>query len=558
MAFLKLLRDLIKPKRLHLIITLALITLFAYLLFLSQGNLALPVAEAVQPATAIIVEDAESVMIVNLNARQQAENQDEPEHEFSLAFTNKQAFTTDNTPAITFEGFIFVEDDSNSWEFAAADEEADYLAHSWVSGTQTLTDLAEDAVNDLDFVIDVPQAAEDGSYTVAIVIRDQADEILGYQLLILNIGNFEQEDDLDLAQSGFDLKTGAEVRVVITNEGQWHANGSPELQLTDGSDSLSTQLVAENDDFIGLFPNFEQTFIADTAPEIKKLEDFIAEADDLEAEIVFLDTESQAELATWDIKAEIDIPSDGDDPKKEKEDDDQAQAASTSGTDKDTTISTSPGIGTFLVDNIFIVVGAGGALVLLIILFIMMRRRKRPTQFKVSDKAVSPVATSTTPTTTTLPSAENAKPATTVVPATQPIVTDIASDAITGTLPTMSMPVDGEGLNASASDNVAPQPVATDIASDALVAPLPDPVAPIPQVDLNQPSTPPTMAMPALEGMPQLPNIDEGPVSSGLENNPVTLPDVDTSITPPPEMNTNITPPADSDNQPPPPEQNPN
>ncbi len=551
MTFWKLLRDLIKLNRLHLFIALVLTVLFAYLLFFSQITLSWPVVEAAPPATAVIIEDAQAVLIVNLNARQQAENQDEPEHAFSLAFTNKQAFTTEDAPKITFEGFTFVADGPNAWEFATAAEEADYLAHTWISGSQTLADLAEDAVNSLDFVIDVPQTTKDGSYTAAVVIRDQADAILGYHLLIINIGSFEPADDLDLAQSGFDLKTGQELKVVVANEGQWHAHGSVELQLTDGSDSLSTKLTAQNNDFVGIFPAFEATFMVDSAPEVKALEDFVAKADDLKAEIVFLDAESQEELTAWDVVAEFESTANEDDSKPEN--DDTAQSAATNETGDGTTqTSTSSGISTFLVDNIFIIVGAGGILVLVIIL-LMMRRRKRGAQFKTLDKkASSPAAASSTVSTPAAPPplAANEQPTTTLSPA----ATETAGNATTPFA--TSPPADTGDLNISAADLVVPQVAATETAGNASTPSLADPAASTSQVDHNR--APPTpMAMPALEGMPQLPTIDESLISSGSENEPVPLSEIDTNIAPPPEMNTDFIPPPDNDNQPPPPEQNP-
>ena len=563
MTFWKLLRDLRQLNRLHLFIALALTALLASLLFLSQVTSSWPVAEAAPPATAIIIEDAESVLIVNLNARQQAENQDEPEHAFSLAFTNKQAFTTEDSPKITFEGFTFVEAGSNAWEFAAADEQASYLAHTWISGPQTLADLAEDAVNSLDFVIDVPQTTKDGSYTSAVVIRDQADAILGYQLLLINIGSFEPKDDLDLAQSGFDLKTGQELSVVVANEGQWHAHGSVELKLTDGSDSLSTKLTAQHNDFVGIFPAFEATFIIDSAPDIKALEDFVAQADDLKAEIVFLDAESQEELAVWDVGDEFETtPNEEDDSKPEN--DDTAQSAATNETGDGTTqTSTSSGISTFLVDNIFIIVGAGGILVLVIILLIM-RRRKQGAQFKTLDKKVSsPTAASPAASTpaATPPLVANEQPAITLPSA----ATETAGNATTP--PATSTPADTGDLNISAADLVIPQPAATETAGKAPAPALSDSAASPAPVDHKQapPTTP--MAAPALEGMPQLPTIDESSISSASEDKPVPLseidttiappPDMESNITPPPDINTNITPPSDSDKQPPPPEQNP-
>ena len=548
MTFWKLLRDLRQLNRLYLFIALALTALFVSLLFFSQVTLSWPVAEAAPEATAIIIEDAKSVLIVNLNARQQAENQDEPEHAFSLAFTNKQALTTEAAPKITFEGFTFVADGSNAWEFAAEGEEADYLAHTWISGSQTLADLAEDAVNSLDFVIDVPQTTKDGSYTAAVVIRDQADAILGYHLLIINIGSFEPADDLDLAQSGFDLKTGQELKVVVANEGQWHAHGSVELQLTDGSDSLSTKLTAQNNDFIGIFPAFEATFMVDSAPEVKALEDFVAKADDLKAEIVFLDAESQEELAAWDVGAEFESPANEDDSKPENDDTAQSAATNKTGDGTPTQTSTSSGISTFLVDNIFIIVGAGGILVLVIIL-LMMRRRKQGAQFKTLDKkASSPTAASPAASTpaATPPLAANEQPA----------ATETAGGNAT-TPSATSTPADTGDLNISAADLVIPQPSATETAGKA-ASPAPVDHKPAP------PTTP--MAAPALEGMPQLPTIDESSISSASEDKPVPLSEIDTTITPPPDMENNITPPPeiktdfipppDNDNQPPPPEQN--
>ena len=552
MTFWKLLRDLRKLNRLHLFITLALTALLVSLLFFSQVTSSWPVAEAAPPATAIIIEDAESVLIVNLNARQQAESQDEPEHAFSLAFTNKQAFTTEDSPKITFEGFTFVAAGSNAWEFATADEQAAYLAHTWISGPQTLADLAEDAVNSLDFVIDVPQTTKDGSYTAAVVIRDQADAILGYQLLLINIGSFELKDDLDLAQSGFDFKAGQELSVVVANEGQWHAHGSVELKLTDGSDSLDVKLSAQNNDFVGIFPAFEATFIIDSATDLKALEDFVAKADDLKAEIVFLDAESQEELAAWDVGDEFDTISNEEDDSK-PENDDTAQSAATNEPDNGTTqTSTSSGISTFLVDNIFIIVGVAGILVLVIIL-LMMRRRKQATQFKSLDKkASSPAAAASTPAATPPAAHHNQQPATISPP---PAATEAADKAPTP--PATSTPADTGNLNIAAADLVVPQVAVTEAADKAPTPAPADPAASIPPpVDQNQ--APPTpMAAPALEGMPQLPTIDESAISSASEDKPIPLSEIDTNIAPPPETKTDFIPPPDNDNQPPPPEQNP-
>ena len=500
----------------------------------------------------------ESLLVRDVNVRNDPDRQDDPEDEFQLEFINETAYEADNLPQVTIESFVFIEEDtgeedgSSLWESVEEGDEVDHSAHTWVSGSDSLSDIAEGAVNELDFVVDVPLGTENGSYTAAVVIRDQDSAILDYQLIVINVGMSDTEEDsrydLELSEISYDSEA-AEARVVITNKGLWHIAGSVELRLKDKDDAeLMVSLLPESEFPLTLFPGFEKAWVLEEQSVSEEVQAFIEDKEDFDAELVFLVSQDTEEIvaASWDIKADITSDVEGDANSSNEGEDGDAQAGQQQEAG-DGQSAASSSDGNFLTDNLILLIGAGGALVVIVLAVLLVIRRRRP---RPAAKAPAPASSVATP----QPEQEQPPEAATVPPSQ----TDIASNDSGGSMPVAEEPVAGDS---GILENLPAPEAVQDL---SLPAPdLPEPVNEVIDTTVPPASSPPPQASetkeeesgvvpPVLEGMPQLPPLEDV-IAPARPEIPVdvpppaeTTPVTDGSGNPP------QTPPPAEDNQQPP------
>ena len=459
--------------------------------------------------------DDSQVLILGLNARADDE---EAEHEFKLSLTNSEAFS--EAPTVDVEWFTFNDGEAgktNSWSPAADGGSApDYSAVEWFAEPQrsrALGDLADGAVNELDFAINVPQDVDDGSYVVAIVVRDQQSELLAAKPIIINVGINDGDDqtvDLDLAASDFDLGA-AQAEVTIANQASWHVSGSLSLRLSDKEDednTLNLMLQSLAADFVGIFPDSQQAFLLDGDDDAQKsLEDFLDKLGDLEAELVFLSAADE-ELESWEVADSIDL-----DNSEENGDENQAGDNNDTGSQVLTGSTTEPtpssGIGDILTGSLSLIAAAVGVIILIVLLLFMRRRRQRVVSFGPKTASPTPPTTAQPTTGASLPAAQ--QPPSADVPASQPAVSPAAPvNPLPGTQPEAGIPASPPPAPLS----TAQQPPAA--AQPTTVAPPPDAQQP-PSADVPasqpavSPAAPPPAASPAptaLTGIPELPSIE--------------------------------------------------
>ena len=519
-----------------------------YLVFAAFGSLACLLAFA-GPVLASEPEDItdsklafgdDQLLVLGLNARA---DEDEPEHEFEVSLTNSEAFS--EAPTVTVEWFVFNEDQesrANSWSLAADGENApDYSAVEWFAEAQrsrALEDTADGATNELDFAINLPQDAVDGSYVAAIVVRDQQAELLAAKPIIINVGIDDggQVVDLDLPASELKLDE-AQAEATIANQADWHIDGSLSLRLSDGEDedndlTLALQPLAA--DFIGVFANSQQVFQLEASDdEQKSLEDFLKEASEPSAALVFL-SDGDEELASWEV-ADLGIEESSGEAGSEEE----GSAAGNSEEGGDQAAATlnegSSSASTGSLNLLSLIAGGIGIVILIILLLVMRRRRQRAVSFGGGKVASSSPAEGAKPPQGTSPPADEAK---------QPAPPAQAAATPDSPLGETIRPADEKPLQSAPP---SPLDEAKQPAPPAQAAATPD--SPIPAETTQQPpqatesagsSSAESTAPPALAGMPELPSIE------GLE---------------PPAPLTNQLPPSDVDgpdaNQPPPPSQQP-
>ena len=468
----------------------------------------------------------ESILVRDVNVRNALDRQDDPEDEFQIEFTNEVAYEAANPPQITIEGFVFIEEDggeedSNLWEPVEAGADVDHSADAWVSGSDSLSDLAEGAVNELDFVVDVPLGTENGSYTAAVVIRDQDSELLDYRLIVINVGLPGKEGgsryDLELSEKSFDLED-AGVRVVITNESLWHVSGSMELRLKDSDDAeLMVSLLPESDFPLALFPRFEKAWILENQ-SISEVKAFVEEKEDFDAELVFLASQAAGETeatvaASWDVKTDISLEAtDGDDDSEE-----EGASATQPQAGEGEQATTASSDGNFLTDNLIPLVGAGGVLVVILLAVLLIARRRR-----APAKIASPPAHSAV----TPQPKQGHPPDSAAVPEAKTDV--VGSDSSSSGMPVAEEPA---GDNMGSLENLPSAETVQDLSLptpelpnhvnkevDTAIPPANNPPAQDAAIPLANNSFPsqdavseeePSVQLPVLEGMPQLPPLED-------------------------------------------------
>ena len=456
------------------------------------------------------VATEKAVLVIDVNVRNDPDRQDDPEHEFSVEFTNEGAHEADSPPEVAVEGFVFVkesdgEEDASFWE-PVEEAGVGHLADAWISGPDSLSDLSEEAVNELDFVVDIPLGTEDGSYTAVIVVRNQAGALLHHKLVVVNVGLADEDKDsryeLELSEKSFDLD-GDEVRVVASNDGLWYVSGSMELRLEGDDDAqLSLPLVPESDFPLALFPGFEKAWVLGNQ-DLSAVKAFIEDEEGFAAELVFLAIEDNGEgeevvIVSWDVKADISPQTEDSDNGDDEEGNDLAGQQQTTG---DGQAGTSSSDDNFLTDNLTLIIAAAGGLSLILVLVLMLVRRRRSLPKK-------------TPTPT--PSAKS--PPEEQTPVNPPVMPPPNID-----VPNANSP--GLPLEAEAPVN----PIAPDTGTSESLPPETVQDLSLPNFDIPQPSTnepaditappPSDLPLPAasadpnvqpiLESMPQLPPVED-------------------------------------------------
>lgn len=356
-----------------------------------------PVRAATDFSVEVAINEGEPILVINLNPRTDPETQDRPEYEFTVKVKNLVAFEQSDIPLISIEDFDSLNEEGGV-RFLTTEQAKEYEfgASTWIDGPQRLTDLEDQASQELeDFSIDVPNDQAAGSYTAAIVLRNTAGDNLGYHLVIINIGNEEDTTaDLELVKGDtkIDLVDLENTKVTLNNGGDWHIYPLVKIILADSQTDKSMEVVLEQKEVLGILPSTQQVFSL-AEGENNDLDDFISSAEALEATIVVLNQSSadEEELKRFEnldltvAQTESESESEADNSDQEASDQ-QSQASTTTPIDESET--------NFLEDNLLYIVGAGiGILILSLVLVLLLKRRKpkNKTTLKVDENSTPPL-----------------------------------------------------------------------------------------------------------------------------------------------------------------------
>ncbi len=256
----------------------------------------------------IIVNDGESVLVDDFSTPLEFEDQDFRQYEFSLHTVNQTDFTPDDVPRISMEDFVSSED-RGEVEFLSEEDSAEYDfgASNWIRGPQALTNLADQAVNELDFEMSIPYNLRSGSYTAAVVFRNAANDRLGHYLIVINVDRrgpvLPEPEEMELLKekSQINLQSG-EAEIVLVNHSQWHVDALVqivfELEDEDGNKEYKELYLEQEVENIGILPDSRQVFSVPSDP------DFLTRltADEiLKIELTVFDRSSAYELKTADV-----------------------------------------------------------------------------------------------------------------------------------------------------------------------------------------------------------------------------------------------------------------
>ena len=310
----------------------------------------------------IVIEGGESILVDDFSSSSGSDDQNLPRYDFNVRTINQISFTEEDIPRISIEDFMS-SDDRGGIKFLSEEDSREYSfgASDWISGSQALINLDEQAVNELDFVLNIPNGRRPGTYTSALVFRNKADEKLGHYLIIVNIdrqgsGLTDPEIQLFEEDSKIDLEDG-EAEIVLVNLSQWHVEAVVQITFVseddDGNKEYSELFLEQEKGNTGIFPDTRQIF---SLPTDEEFFETLPSHDISEVELTVLDRRLAYELKNFDI---IDLiseesnsqgsdPEEGDSKKPDKEEDEETPVAATASSDN----SNSAG---FYQDNIFLI-----------------------------------------------------------------------------------------------------------------------------------------------------------------------------------------------------------
>ena len=333
--------------------------------------------------------------MLSLNPRTNPEQQELPEVEFIIQSINRTSFEENDIPRISIESFISTGDRGAVEFLAPGDEGYDPQATTWISGTQNLINLEDQATNDLDFNVNIPDNQAPGSYTSALVFRNEANEDLGHYLIIINVGHdaggaiVEPKLELEAKDTKINLTEG-KIEVVLRNMNQWHIDPLVRVSFVPADDEEEPIEVAlVQDELPGILPDTQQLY---AAQEDNELFDRLLSLEDLKATVKILEKESLYEMISFDISDSIisddEENPDDEDENEEEENEDEALVSST------TDVGDSQAPGNFLQDNLIFIIGG---FVLLVIMFAVgfIFSRKNKSKLKTVSPA-NPASPSTT------------------------------------------------------------------------------------------------------------------------------------------------------------------
>ena len=358
----------------------------------------------------VIVQNDDPILIEDLNSRADPDNQDLPEYRFTVQLVNQKAFDEVDAPRVAVEDFRSF-GDRGEIEILTEDgvEEYEFGASAWITGSQSLTNLANDAVNELDFSVDLPDNQEAGSYTAALVFKNKTDGELGNYPIIINVGvPDERQLELELVSKSTSINLADKsIEVGLRSLDYWHIDATVQVAFTGVDESGTEQsslIILAQDKFLGILPNTQQIFSSDD-----ELLETILALSDLEAQVIVEEKGTDNELLEFDISNFIVLEA------AEDEDDSQSDGAvadtssvvadtdskgnQVAGDDNETQVS-----GGFLQGNLVLLIIVTVVLIpLLIIIFIIKRKKNMfgkvmPSQIKPpSPPSQAPAITPTAP-----------------------------------------------------------------------------------------------------------------------------------------------------------------
>ena len=326
---------------------------------------------------------------------------------------NQKAFEEVDAPRVAVEDFrsfgdrgeieILTEDEAEEYEFGAS---------AWITGSQSLTNLANGAVNELDFSVDLPDNQEAGSYTAALVFKNKTDGELGNYPIIINVGvPDERQLELELVSKSTSINLADKsIEVGLRSLDYWHIDATVQVAFTGVDESGTEQsslIILAQDKFLGILPNTQQIFSSDD-----ELPETILALSDLEAQVIVEEKGTDNELLEFDISNFIVLEA------AEDEDDSQSDGAvaDTSGIVADTDSKSNQvaggddetqASGGFLQGNLVLLIIVPVVLIPLLIIFIIKRKKNMfgkamPSQIKPPPPpsqapAITPTATPTAP-----------------------------------------------------------------------------------------------------------------------------------------------------------------
>ena len=219
------------------------------------------------------------------------------------------------------------EEDSREYSFGASD---------WISGSQSLINLDKQAVNELDFVVNIPTGRRPGTYTSALVFRNKTDERIGHYLIIINIdrqgsGLTDPEIQLLEEDSKIDLEAG-EAEIVLANLSQWHVEAVVQITFVsedeDGNKEYLELFLEQEKGNTGIFPDTRQIF---NLPTDEEFFETLPSDNISEVELTVLDRRLAYELKNLDVidliseesNSQGNNPDESDSKKADKEEDEE-------------------------------------------------------------------------------------------------------------------------------------------------------------------------------------------------------------------------------------------
>ena len=346
-----------------------------------------------------------------------------------------------------------------------------------------LSELAEGATNTIEFHVEPPSAhdaLEYGVYSAAIMVRDQADQLLARHVIVINLQSptvvTSQRLVASLADSNVNLVSG-EVEITLENTGLGYIEGAG-LEIQVGDDIQAFTL--EQEYALGVFPETSQIF---TLGDPKSLVDFVDDRQTDEWEL-FIQANSGDNLLSLTIQNDQithnndQVVENGNATPGDETTDATGQTA--------TSASEETGNPNFFSKNPMLIAAAGGVLVLVFVIFFVVIRRRKGVIKK--------------------PKAMVAKK-----PDDQPPVS-VAGSPAGPSAPTLSATANSQPLNQPLPmPGVTPMPIPTptlppDSIEPAAVNPPPDPVA---QPTATPPPTPPEPPALPQDKLANLPKIED-------------------------------------------------